>query len=47
MTEALHLGLSVDDAAFEQIYTLSRGILVPQSETSLLQGAGAGLTDND
>lgn len=45
--DALGEGLVVDDDAFERVYACSRGILVPQSETSLLSGAGAGLTDND
>lgn len=44
---AISEGLDVDDDAFESVYAHSRGILVPQSETSLLSGAGAGLTDND
>lgn len=45
--DAISQGLDVNDDAFETVYTHSRGILVPQSETSLLSGAGAGLTDND
>lgn len=40
-------GLEVDTAAFDRVYAYSRAILVPQTETSLLSGAGAGLTDND
>ncbi|NNE23058.1 MAG: DUF3726 domain-containing protein [Rhizobiales bacterium] len=45
--EAISEGLDVDKDAFERVYAYSRRILVPQSETSLLSGAGAGLTDND
>ena len=45
--EAISEGLDVDGDAFERVYVYSRRILVPQSETSLLSGAGAGLTDND
>jgi len=44
---AINEGLDVGDDAFENVYVHSRGILVPQSEKSLLSGAGAGLTDND
>ena len=40
-------GITVDDDDFDRVYAYSRAILVPQTEQSLLSGAGAGLTDND
>lgn len=45
--DAIHIGLEADSDAYGRVYAYSRNILVPQSETSLLSGAGAGLTDND
>ena len=44
---AMQNGLDVDKQAFDRVYAYSRAILVPQTEQSLLSGAGAGLTDND
>ncbi len=40
-------GMTADDEAYDRVYAYSRAILVPQTEQSLLSGAGAGLTDND
>ena len=45
--DAVLTGLEADDDAYARVYAYSLKILVPQSETSLLSGAGAGLTDND
>ncbi|MGI9462334.1 MAG: DUF3726 domain-containing protein [Aestuariivirgaceae bacterium] len=47
VTSAIQDGLDANKAAFDRVYDYSRNILVPQTEASLLTGAGAGLTDND
>jgi hypothetical protein len=44
---AIQTGIEVDRSSFDRVYAYSRAILVPQTEASLLTGAGAGLTDND
>ena len=44
---AIEDGIEVDDDVWKEAYARSRQILVPESETSRLTGAGAGLTDND
>ncbi len=40
-------GIDVDAAVWNQIAALAQKTYVPESEASRLQGAGAGLTDND
>jgi Protein of unknown function (DUF3726) len=47
LAAAAQNGITVDDVIWERAYAYSRAVLVPESETSLLKGAGAGLTDND
>ena len=47
LADTLRQGLEVDDKAFGRIATQARKILVPETETSRVSGAGAGLTDND
>jgi hypothetical protein len=44
---AIEEGIEVDEGVWAKAYTLSRAVLVPESEESRLKGAGAGLTDND
>ena len=47
VAEAFARGLDCADEPYDKVYRFSRRILVPQTEQSLLSGAGAGLTDND
>jgi phosphatidylserine/phosphatidylglycerophosphate/cardiolipin synthase-like enzyme len=47
LAAAAQNGVTVDDAVWQRACPYSRAVLVPESETSLLKGAGAGLTDND
>ncbi len=44
---AIQDGIEVTSDSFSRVYAYSRAILVPQTDASLLSGAGAGLTDND
>lgn len=47
LATALRDGLDVDDEAHARVAAYAARILVPETETSRISGAGAGLTDND
>lgn len=47
IAQSVRDGLTVDDGAFARVEAYAAKILVPETETSRLEGAGAGLTDND
>ncbi len=47
IVDAYQNGLNVDPRSYERVSVYASKILVPETEESLLHGAGAGLTDND
>jgi len=47
LASTLRQGLDVDDNAYARIAAYAAKILVPETATSRVSGAGAGLTDND